>query len=47
MKDTTPSIVNTCFLNNWVFPNVIPNSILTGKDTLFIAQFFRYECAIL
>lgn len=47
MNDTTALLVAACFLNNWVFLYGIPNSILTYNLPQFIAQFFRYVCAIL
>lgn len=47
INDTTALLFTSSFRNDWGFPYVILNSILTDNGPRFIAQFFRYVCSIL
>ena len=35
------------FLNHWVFPYGIPNTLLTDNGPQFIAEFFEFICAVI
>lgn len=43
---TTTPLLSSCFLNNWVFPYGIPQSVLTDNGPKFIAQLFRFVCPV-
>lgn len=47
MNDKTAPLVAVCVLKNLVLPYGIPNSSLVDNDPNFVAQFFRYVCAII
>lgn len=47
MNYITAPLVAASFLNNWAFPYGIPQSVLTDNGPQFIAQLFRYVCAVL
>ena len=47
MKKTTAPLVAAAFLQNWIYPYGIPESLLTDNGPQFISQFFAIVCAAL
>ena len=45
LSKTTAPHVAAAFLNDWVFPYGIPNTVLTDNGPQFIAEFFEFVCA--
>ena len=47
MAKTTAPFIAAVFLNNWIMPYGIPDTILTDNGSQFIAEFFKTVCHIL
>ncbi len=45
MAKTKAPDIAAAFLNNWVFPYGVPNTVLTDNGPQFIAEFFEFVCA--
>lgn len=47
MNDKAEPLLDACFVNNWVFPYVIPHYVRRDNVLQFIAQFSYIVCSVL
>lgn len=47
MRNTTAGLVATTFINNWILPNMIPDSILTHNGTQSVTKLFKNICHVM